>query len=157
MILVSRKVDYGVLALHHLMLSPDGASARELADLYGLSRAFIANILKELCQEGLVTSHRGVHGGYRLAKPPQEITLEAVVTALDGPFQLMSCASDTGDQACDLAKLCPVKSPLRLVHDKLRKVLSEVTLEDLRNEPGSGLVALPTEKQTNGCPADLPG
>lgn len=157
MIVISRKVDYGILALHHLMQTTDGASARELADQFALSRAFLANILKQLCQEGIVASQRGVNGGYRLAVPAEQISLERVITALDGPFRLMTCAGDGEGAACDLEQTCPVKSPLRLVHDRLRQVLAEVSLADLKTPADCKLIALETETATNGCAADLPG
>jgi Rrf2 family protein len=156
-ILISRKVDYGILALHHLMCSPNGASARELADQYGLSRAFVANILKQLCQSGFVASHRGVNGGYRLAVEPKDVPLVSVIAALDGPFQLMQCANSDDDGACELVKICPVKSPLRVVHERLLNTLKDVTLEDLRVSGDGGFVDLPMEMRPNGCAADLPG
>ena len=61
--LLSRKTDYALLILSHLSERPAGGSAREIADRFGLSKAFLANILKELCQKGFVSSHRGVKGG----------------------------------------------------------------------------------------------
>jgi Rrf2 family protein len=156
MILISRKVDYGILALHHLMLHSGGVSARELADHYNLSRAFIANILKQLCQEGFVDSQRGVHGGYRLARKPSEINLAEIITALDGPFQLMSCASDTVDPPCGLSDVCPVRSPLSAIHDQLLTTLAGFTLEDLwQKQQDPPLVKLAVENKADGCIADL--
>src|SRR5205807_8446173 len=64
MTLLTRKVDYAILVLSYLHHHPEGGCAPEIADGYSLSRAFVANILKELCHKGFVTSHRGVKGGY---------------------------------------------------------------------------------------------
>ena len=131
MILANRKVDYGLLLLFHLMHHPEGASARSLASSYRLSRPFVANILKELCQAGFVESQRGVRGGYRLAKPPKDITLDQLVAVLDGPFQLMGCAE--GKPApCAVGDACPLRNPLQAVHERIRATLAEVSLEDLR-------------------------
>src|SRR5207249_7549133 len=66
MALLSRKVDYALLILSYLRHRPEGGCARAIADRFGLSRAFVANILKALCQQGFVVSHRGVKGGYVL-------------------------------------------------------------------------------------------
>lgn len=145
MILISRKVDYGILLLYHLMEHGDGVSAREMADHFCLSRPFVANILKHLCQEGFVESQRGVHGGYRLARLPGEINLAEVITALDGPFRLMSCAGSgegEGESPCCLLDVCPVRSPLTRVHDRLLATLASFTLEDLRRPAPTRLVAL---------------
>ena len=68
MTLLSRKADYALLILSYLHQRPDGGTARAIAEQFGLSRPFVANILKELCQNGFVASHRGVKGGYALAR-----------------------------------------------------------------------------------------
>ncbi|MGL5095839.1 MAG: RrF2 family transcriptional regulator, partial [Planctomycetia bacterium] len=127
-------------------------------------RPFAANILKALCQEGLVESRRGPNGGYLLARPPREITLADVIGAMDGPVRLMSCAplpqgstlsaDDSASTECELAPVCPVRSPLRFVHDRLLKVLRDTTLEDLGSSPPL-FVPLKTEPVTNGSFADL--
>jgi Rrf2 family protein len=149
MSLISRKVDYGILVLFHLMRHGEGSSARELAAKYRLSRAFIANILKELCHAGFVESHRGVHGGYRLAKDPVEITIRDVIAQLDGQFQLMACASSGQRTECELTEICPVRNPLHHVHERLLAVLGTVTLETLgASDPV--LVRLGMETITNG-------
>lgn len=154
MVLISRKVDYAILVLYHLARSPIGASAREMSASYGLSRAFVANILKRLCQEGFVESQRGVHGGYRLAMAPSEITLDKVLLALDGPFQLMTCAPTEHEVACGLQGVCPVRNPLRMIHERLLSILTQATLEDmLEQEPE--LVAL--ETNGHGFLANLSG
>ena len=67
--LLSRKTDYALLILSLLSREQAGASAHKIADQFGLSRAFTANILKELCQKGFVASHRGDKGGYALQRP----------------------------------------------------------------------------------------
>ena len=157
MILISRKVDYAILILHSLMRSPAGVSARGLAEAYALSKPFTANILKVLCQEGLVDSKRGAAGGYRLARPASEISLANVVNALYGPFQLMSCANSNEDVACKIGDVCPVRSPLRVVHHRLLGVLNEVTLADLGVEDDLQLVSLNVEMPADGCAANLPG
>jgi Rrf2 family protein len=155
MILISRKVDYAILALVHLMRSKEGFSAREVASQYNLSRPFLANILKELCHHGFIESQRGIHGGYRLVRKPSQLTMDEIISALDGPFQLMSCARSEGDDACGLAESCPVKGPLRVVHDRIAAVLLSTTLEDLgRGE--TPLVPLTMENEGHGEASDLP-
>lgn len=155
MILISRKVDYAILALCHLGRLDDntGASARELADAYGLSRAFVANILKTLCQHGFVESHRGVYGGYRLAQSVDAISLSSIITALDGPFQLVSCASDeeSGTHGCTLAESCPISGPLQEVHDRLLATLASVTVGELLRHDLSGSKFKASASPQRGC------
>src|SRR3981081_2214088 len=93
MTLLSRKTDYALLILSYLHSHADGGCARTIAEHFGLSRSFLANILKELCQKGFVTSHRGVKGGYGLQRPSEEINLAELLEALEDGFRLASCNS----------------------------------------------------------------
>jgi Rrf2 family protein len=145
MIIMSRRVDYGIVLLSDLAARGTGASARELADRYRLSRPFVANILKHLCHEGLIESQRGVRGGYRIAVEPQSITLKQIISALDGPLQLVCCTDSHEWFDCCVFDVCPVRQTLRGVHQRLLATLSEITLADLA-APQSELVALSTER-----------
>lgn len=153
MVLISRRVDYAILALHDLMMSQNGACARELADRYGLSRPFIANILKQLCQEGFIDGTRGVNGGYRLAKPPAEIRIQNIIESLDGPFQLMACAGEEATD-CELTNVCPIRGPLKLVHQRMIAALADMTLEDLAGDEPM-FVAIHEEKTNHDLAANL--
>src|SRR5262249_37631895 len=124
MALMSRKVDYALLILSHLHGKPEGACARELADHYGLSRSFVANILKDICHQGLVTSHSGVKGGYVLARPANQISMAELIDGLDDPFHLTN-----GDQASGrtVTAVCPVRGPIAVVHERIRHLLRGLT------------------------------
>jgi Rrf2 family protein len=131
--LLSRKTDYALLILSHLNQRSEGACAREVADRFHLSRAFVANILKELCHKGFVTSHRGVKGGYVLARPADDVQLVEVIESLDEAFRFAECNSP-GDDACVIAPTCPLKGPVAEIHRRIREVLSELTLADVFND-----------------------
>jgi Rrf2 family protein len=130
--LLTRKVDYGILVLSYLHQHAEGGCAREIADRFRLSRAFVANILKELCQKGFVASHRGVKGGYALLRSAEQISLAEVLDALeDQPLSLAACNEPPAGDGCTLFADCPVKGPIAEVHQRLRAVLRDVTLGDL--------------------------
>lgn len=128
---MSRKVDYALLILAHLHAQPAGACARAIADHYGLSRSFVANILKEICHRGFVTSHRGVNGGYVLERPTGEISLAELMDALDDPFHLAECSKTPEECGCTLVNVCPVRGPIAEVHRRIRELLRAVTLAEL--------------------------
>lgn len=136
--LLTRKVDYAILVLSHLHEQVGGASAREIAERFGLSRAFVANILKELCAKGFVVSHRGVKGGYEIGRPVDDVTLVEFIESLEHqPMRLAACTHPAGDDGCTLAATCPVRRPIAAVHDRIHAVLRDVTLADLfrRGDP----------------------
>lgn len=133
MTLLSRKADYALLILSHLHQKQAGGTARAIAERFGLSRPFVANILKELCQTGFVLSHRGVKGGYTLARPAAEISVAGLLGAIDERFQLTVCSSHGHPPAapCSIETSCPIKGPLAEMHARIMAVLSGVTLADL--------------------------
>jgi Rrf2 family transcriptional regulator, cysteine metabolism repressor len=141
MALLTRKVDYAILVLSYLYDKPGGGCAREIAAQFGLSRAFVANILKELCHKGFVTSHRGVKGGYVLQRPADRVNLADFIEAMDDPFRLTVCTGLADGDGCIVSARCPVRTPLAAVHDRIRDVLRTVTLADLfRAAPAAGVV-----------------
>lgn len=138
MALMSRKTDYALLILLHLHQRSEGGCAREIADRFQLSRAFVANILKELCQKGFVTSHRGVKGGYVLSRPATSITLAELIEALDDVFRFAECNQPSLDDGCSLESYCPLRGPVAEIHQRIREVLSALTLADLfKNGPAA--------------------
>src|SRR5438067_1928403 len=144
--LLSRKADYALLILSHLHQRPEGACAREVANRFQLSRAFVANILKELCHKGFVTSHRGVKGGYELSRPASGITLGDLIDALDEVFRFAECNQESPDDGCSLVHVCPLRGPVAEIHHRIREVLNNLTLADVFDRHGlSELHGLPAE------------
>jgi Rrf2 family transcriptional regulator, cysteine metabolism repressor len=152
--LLTRKVDYALLILSYLHLRSEGASAREIAaGFVGLSRSFAANILKELCQQGFVASHRGAKGGYVLQRPAEDISLLELMDSLDDSVHVAECNKTTEHDFCSLLAVCPMKNAIGVVHQRVRDVLSNVTVAELfpsgANSDGVqfGLELLPLERQ----------
>lgn len=137
MTLLSRKADYALLILSHLYQNRVGGNAREIAERFGLSRPFAANILKELCQRGYVASHRGVKGGYALLPAATTATLAELLAAIDEEFRLTQCSTPTPHEHCSLEAGCPVRHPLTEIHRRIVGVLRGVTLVELFDPPGA--------------------
>jgi len=137
MLSLTRKSDYALVALVHLARqAPGRASARQIAERFQVPLPMLMNILKELMNCGLVSSTRGVNGGYSLAKPSDQITLADLIEAIDGPVRLAMCCGDESQQRepeCDLQAGCPTREPIQKVHDLFRRFLDQVTLADLES------------------------
>ena len=123
MTLLSRKADYALLILSFLDKKAGGGNAREIAEQFGLSRPFVANILKELCQKGFVASHRGVKGGYALQRPAGTISLAELLESIEDGFRLTVCNQGEHDPGCTLESVCTVKGPMGEVQRRLIEVL----------------------------------
>jgi Rrf2 family protein len=137
--LLSRKADYALLILSHLHRTPGGMTARAIAEAAHLSRPFVANILKELGAKGFVQSHRGVKGGYALARPAAAVTLAELLESVEDGFRLTVCnpGPDGGHESCSLAGACHLKGPLTEVHRRLLAVLRGITLAELFDPAGA--------------------
>jgi Rrf2 family protein len=135
MTLLSKKTDYALLILWYLHGHSQGGCARTIAENFGLSRAFVANILKELCQKGFVTSHRGVKGGYALLRPVEEVSLAELLLSLEDGFQLANCNSslhaEGGDDECTVLHICPIRGPIGELHRRILDSLRAVSIVEL--------------------------
>jgi len=133
--MLNRKIDYALLILCYLHHKNEGACAREIAERYGISRAFVANILKDLCQKDFVSSHRGVKGGYLLLPQASDRSLADLIDALDDTLQLAECNAVPAEGCCDLISHCPIRIPIAAVHRRIRTLLEGVRLVELFQEP----------------------
>ncbi len=132
MLKLTKKADYGLIALRHLALHPDGASAKEIAGNYGIPVPLLAKVLQKLARGGLLTSEYGTNGGYRLARDPREINALEVVRTIDGPVILTSCF--TGSRACYQSGTCSVREPLRKIHESILQLLENITISELAQD-----------------------
>ncbi|MBI2683281.1 MAG: SUF system Fe-S cluster assembly regulator [Acidobacteriales bacterium] len=131
MLKLTKKADYGLIALKHLAAA-DGAgtaSAKEIADAYGVPLPMLAKILQKLTKTGLLHSVAGTNGGYKLARPAQRITALEVIHAIDGPIILTNCFTEHG--RCDQSERCTVREPLRKVHEAILHLLGSITIADM--------------------------
>jgi len=135
MLALTKKTGYALVAMTHLARMDGGvSSAREIAELFGTPTALLMNVLKQLAAAGFVESVRGAHGGYRLAKPLERISLADVVEAMEGPVRLSEClAIPALHEECtgDLMARCPINDPMHRVQRKLNDFLKKVTLAEI--------------------------
>lgn len=132
MIRLSKLTDYGLLLLtliardHNCSLH----TARDLAQESRLPLPTVSKLLKVLLQSSLLTSHRGIKGGYSLARQPDEISVAEVISSLEGEIAITACSS-TVPAPCDFERWCPTKANQRIISQAIRETLERVTLSDL--------------------------
>ena len=144
---VSAKTDYALRAAVELASSGDGLPVKgeRLATSQSIPLRFLENILVQLRQGGIVVSRRGADGGYRLAQPPEEITVADVIRAIDGPLAGVSGARP---ETLDFkGRSEPLRDVWVAVRASLRSVLEHVTLADVAaNELPDNVRALVAEQ-----------
>jgi Rrf2 family protein len=131
---ISTRGDYACRALLSLALHDDEAgptSVRDIAERTALPQPYLEQILLALKGAGLVRSKRGVGGGYILARPPEEIRLSAIVSAVDGPITLGDFGQPHQDGACDHEGQCVLLGIWNQAGEHMRAYLDGFTLADI--------------------------
>jgi FeS assembly SUF system regulator len=152
MLRLTKKADYSLIALKHFASrhrepACASVSAKEVADTYGVPLPLLSKILQKLTKAGLLISEHGTNGGYRLARDPSDITALEVIRTIDGPIILTECFTEHAH--CDHTSRCPVRNPLRRIHEGILRLLAGVTIQDMLDDsddaatpPTAPLIAL---------------
>ncbi len=131
MLRLSKKTDYALLALQHLASDSGSgvASARAIAERFAIPLELLAKILQQLAHHGLVAAHKGIHGGYCLARPADAISIADVMEAINGPMTLTACSPV--DMRCEQFAGCTVRDPLWRIRERIVSVLRAITIADV--------------------------
>jgi FeS assembly SUF system regulator len=127
MLRVSKLTDYATVVMTCLAAAGDDVlSAQQLAERARLELPTVSKVLKQLANAGLVTSFRGVNGGYRLARSPQAITVAEIVTAMEGPIGMTECSVAGGQ--CEREPTCGVSGSWKQVSGMVEMAMRGVSL-----------------------------
>jgi Rrf2 family protein len=143
MLRLSKKADYALIAMKHLATRPGAASAsaREIAEQYDIPIELMAKVLQRLVRRGLLSSHQGTRGGYRLSKPTTSISVADIIQAIDGPFTVTACSTDAVN--CGQFAKCSVRDPLWRIKDRILAALATCSLEEISADAPVEEVATP--------------
>ncbi len=135
---ISRKAEYALRAL--LLMAKDSPSKvhqiQEVSERGNIPVKFLEQILLVLRNDGLLSSKRGVGGGYTLRKSPSELTVLQIIELLDGPIAPLPCAQSTRTEACGCPDpvFCPLRPLMRSARDQIRELFGSKTIQDLLEE-----------------------
>ena len=132
MLRMTKLADYGIVLMTHFASTRPGRvfSARDLAQDGHVPLPTASKILKSLSHAGILVSHRGVGGGFSLARPPSEITVAQIISALEGPIGLTECSGEPAG-TCGIERLCPVRTNWGRINGVVRDALQGLTLADM--------------------------
>jgi Rrf2 family protein len=136
MLELSRKSDYALRAVIYLArLSPERyGRVSEIAKAKGIPQAFLAQILPLLANRGVVKSQQGAHGGYTLARTPEEITFLEVIESVEGPLRLNKCVEGQHDD-CSILDSCEMLHVWNRAQTQMVGFLQSVTMADMLKAP----------------------
>jgi Rrf2 family cysteine metabolism transcriptional repressor len=129
---LSKKTDYALMAVQY-MASKSAVRAvntKEIAEAYRIPLELLAKVLQKLGKKGVVISHNGPKGGYVLARPPSEISVLAVIQAIEGNIGITECYHNEDSHCVQMAR-CNIRTPLRNIQNSIYALLDSMSIEDM--------------------------
>lgn len=135
MLSMTKRADYALLALSYLASvavdEPERlVNTKEVAEQFDIPVELLAKLLQILAKNGLVASHPGPTGGYRLLRGPKEISVAEVVGLIDGPVSMLHC-SNGQDGACKQFTRCTIRDPLGEIETRVKALLEEISIAEI--------------------------
>jgi Rrf2 family protein len=132
---MTKRADYALLALSYLASQfADGShrlvNTKEIAEQFELPVELLAKLLQILSKNGLVASHPGPTGGYRLLRDPKKISVAEVVALIDGPLSLLHC-SNGQESACRQYHRCTIRDPLAEIETRVQALLENISIAEI--------------------------
>ena len=128
---LSKKVEYGLIAIRHMAMGHTGQvyTAKEIADRYHIPYELLAKIMQKLTREGFITSYQGVHGGYTLSRNPGDIKVSSIIQALEGKSSvtIIQCEAESPEN-CIIHHTCTIKDPLLKLQSGINQMFDQVTI-----------------------------
>lgn len=152
---LSTKGRYGLRAILDIALygSAEAVALSSISERQNISVSYLEQLIAKLKRAGLVVGVRGAQGGYRLAKPAEEISVGEVLRVLEGDLNPVDCAEVTGDlSSCSGADRCVTKLVWKRISDSINDAVDHLMLSELVEESRSMADACPEDGAfTGGC------
>ena len=131
---LSTKGRYGLRALIDLALYSENetVSIQSIARRQNISDSYLEQLMRKLRSAGLIVSVRGAQGGYKLARPANEISVGDVLRALEGSLEAVTCGGE--DNSCQGADLCVTKFVWERINSSIRDTVESIKLSQLVEE-----------------------
>jgi FeS assembly SUF system regulator len=132
MIRLGKLTDYGLVLMTCMARHQDKVlyTARDLSAENQLPLPTVSKLMKQLLAAKLLVSHRGIKGGYSLARPARDISVADIVAALEGPIALTECSPDVIG-LCDFEPRCPIRTNQQIISKVVAGALAKLSLADL--------------------------
>ncbi len=135
MLNMTKRADYALLALSYLAGSAAEDAQRlvntkEIADQFEIPLELLAKILQILAKNGLVASHPGPTGGYRLLRDPKQVSVAEVLALIDGPLSMLHC-SNGQESSCKQYSRCTIRDPLAEIEIRVKNLLEDITIAEI--------------------------
>jgi FeS assembly SUF system regulator len=130
MLKLSKLTDYATMLMTAIAADPARVhNGHELAARTHVPAPTVSKLLKALARGGLLESTRGVHGGYRMLRAPEAVSVADVIRALEGPIAVTQCSDHAG--GCSIESSCATRANWRLINGAIRQALEAISLAQM--------------------------
>jgi FeS assembly SUF system regulator len=138
MLRITKEADYGIVLLAVMAEHEPGEihTARQVAERSGLPLPMVSKIMRALARGEVLTSHRGVTGGYSLDRPADETTVAEVIRAIDGPISMVQCGIEPG--ACEQEPVCPTRINWARISREVEHALERIPISEMLSAKNRG-------------------
>ena len=130
---LSKKVEYGLIALRHMAMKPRGQvfAAKELAQEYEIPYELLAKVLQKLARAGVIVSTQGVRGGYSLARSPNQLVVSNIIRIIEEEKPMIAECYVDGPDSCSIFDVCTIRKPLGKVQRNLNILFDKMTIQEI--------------------------
>lgn len=130
---LSKKVEYGLIAVKHMAMvgieSP--CSAKEISEKYKIPYDLLSKILQKLKKENILTSMQGTRGGYTLSQKPEKLSLATIFNAIEGESYILDCGQHDDPESCSIYETCILSSPLKKIQKQINSYFNSTKLSEI--------------------------
>lgn len=133
MLQLSKKVEYGLIALRHMAMHQSGQvfTAKEIAKIYDMPYELVAKVLQKLARTGTIVSIQGVKGGYMLGKKPSELSISQIIQIIEDEKPMIAECYVDGPESCSIFDNCSIRRPLGKVQRNLNILFDKMTIQEI--------------------------
>jgi len=133
MIRISKLADYAVVIMGWLAQQHSPCTIEQISEATQIPIATVRKLTRFLAQAELCRARKGPHGGYRLAHPPEQISLLSVIEAVEGEMAVTECAQQDGCD-CSLMPQCNARPGWQIINRIIRNLLCGLSVADIVHE-----------------------
>lgn len=133
---LSTRSRYGLKAVVDLAVAYGNGpiSLPQLAGAQGISESYLEQLLRSLRNVGIVETARGAQGGYTLGRAPEQISVQQVLSVLEGSTAVVDCVDTTDSSGCKNACVCSARPLFLKLQNRINDVLLETSIQDLAED-----------------------
>ncbi|MCK9407744.1 MAG: Rrf2 family transcriptional regulator [Bacteriovoracaceae bacterium] len=132
MLKLSKKVEYGLIAIRHIAsVNNQISTVKEISEKYSIPSDVLAKVMQKLTKGKLITSHQGAMGGYTLARGADQISVMNVISVIEGSqMGIAQCFSEEPEN-CSIYLNCTIKNPLGKIQHNLELVFNSMKVSEI--------------------------